>query len=44
MNRKNYQTPSMLIVEIHSPQHLLAGNSPGEGPAQAHEFDFDTFE
>ena len=44
MNRKkNYQTPSMRVVELHSQVSILQ-NSGGGGPAQARRFDYDTFD
>lgn len=45
MNRKNYQAPSIRVVELHSPQHLLAESNPsGGGPVQAPRYVYDNFD
>ena len=45
MNRKNYQAPSIRVVELHSPQHLLAGSNSGSGgPAHAPRYVYDNFD
>ena len=44
MNRKNYQAPSIRVVELHSPQHLLGSNPGGGGPAQAPRYVYDNFD
>ena len=45
MNRKNYQAPSIRVVELHSPQRLLAGSNHGSGgPAQAPRYVYDNFD
>ena len=44
MNRKNYQAPSIRVVELHSSQRLLVESNPsGGGPARAPRY-YDTFD
>ena len=41
MNRKNYQAPSIRVVELHSSQLL---NESSDGPVQAPRYVYDNFD
>ena len=43
MNRKNYQTPSMRVVELHSQVSLLQNSGSG-GPSHAPRYVYDNFD
>ena len=45
MNRKNYQAPSIRVVELHSPQRLLVESNHGSGgPVYAPRYVYDNFD